>query len=169
MIVDFINFWLNLISPHLLVIKIVSFLVSCLFLALIIYFISETEVFSEPIEHFFDVLGKIDMSKRRTLKAWKQIQKRLKSGKTNDMKLAVLEADKILDQVLKMAGYDGENLDERLEKMDAGQLSNIEEIRQAHKLKKRIVSEPDFAISFNEAQVVIEIYKKAFQELNLID
>jgi len=173
MIADFINIFIssviNFISGNLLIIQIVSFLISSILLGLIMYFISKTDVFSQPIEHFFDVLGKADISKRRTIKGWKEIRRKLKSGKVDDLKSAILEADKILGEILRMAGYPGENLDERLEQMTPGEFSNLEELKQAHKFKVRITNEPDFVISLNEAQVIIEIYKKVFQELNLIE
>ncbi len=165
MIADFINF----ISDNLLIIQIISFLISSILLGLIIYFISKTDVLSEPIEHFFEIFGKADMLKRRTIKGWKEIKRKLKSGEVNDLKSAILEADKILADILRMAGYPGKDLDERLEQMAPGQFSNLEELKQAHKFKARIVNEPNFAISTNEAQVIIEIYKKVFQELNLIE
>jgi len=173
MIIDFINFFIssiiNFISDNLLIIQIVSFLISSILLGLIIFFISKTDVFSEPFEHFFDVLGKVDMPKRRTIKGWKEIKHKLKSGKVDDLKSAILEADKILADILRMAGYPGKDLDERLEQMAPGEFSNLEELKQAHKFRGRITNEPDFTISLNEAQVIIEIYKKVFQELNLIE
>lgn len=167
--VSFISFFINFISNNLLIIEIISFSISTILLALIIYFASQTEFFIDPVEHFFDTLGAINMSKRRTLKAWKQIQKRLGSNKMNDLKLAVLETDKVLDEVLRMAGFPGKNLDERLELITPAQIENIEEIKQAHKFKNRIATEPDLLITQNEAQISVDIYKKVFQDLNLID
>ncbi len=169
MITDFITSFTNFISDNLLIIQIISFLISTILLGLIIYFISQTEVAGEPIEHFFDVLGKISIAKRRTLKAWKEIQKKLRSGQMGELKLAVIEADKILGEILRNAGYPGKNLEERLEQIPAGEFSNLEELKQAHKFKERIIAEPDLAITLNEAQIAIEIYKKTFQELNLIE
>ena len=37
------------------------------------------------------------------------------------------------------------------------------------KLKNRIANEPDFSITPDEAGIIIEIYKKTFQDLNLIE
>ena len=169
MIADFISFFINFISSNLLIIKVISFSVSTILLMLIVYFAAQTEFISDPIEHFFDTLGAVNISKRRTLKAWKQIQRRLRSNKMNDLKLAVLEADKVLDGILRMAGFPGKDLDERLELITSTQIENIEEIKQAHKFKQRIATEPDLTITQNEAQISVDIYKKVFQELNLIE
>lgn len=165
MIANFIKFILD----NLLLIQFISFLISGILLFLSIYFLVRINIIGEEFEHLLGVLTSKDISKRRGLKAWKQIQKRLKSKEEKQLKLAVIEADIILNEILKMAGYPGKNLEERLEQISSEQLSNIEEIRQAHKLKTRLVSEPDFSITPNEAGIIIEIYKKAFQELQLIE
>jgi len=165
MLADFINFF----AENLLIIQFISLFISALLLGLSIYFLLKTNLISERWEHYREVIAGANISKRRTLKAWKQIQKRLKIGKTEQLKLAILEADKVLDEILKMAGYQGENLDERLSFITPAELSNIEEIKQAHKLRNRITSEPDFMITPSEAKIIIDIYKKAFQELNLIE
>jgi len=165
MLTDFINFF----TEKLLFFQIISFLISTILLGFIIYFLIKTNLIGEKIESFIDVLGAKNISKRRTLKAWKQIQKRLKTGELNQLKLAILEADKVLYEILKMIDYQVKNFDEILEKITEIQLSNIKEIRHIHKLRHRIAAEPNFYISANEAEMAIEIYKRAFQELKLIE
>ena len=60
-------------------------------------------------------------------------------------------------------------MSDRLKQIVPAQLSNISEIWQAHKIRNRIVHEPDFKLARGEAWMCIEIYKKAFQEFGLID
>ena len=164
-----IDYFINFFTENLLFFQIISFFISVVLLGFIIYFIVKLNIIGEKIEHFIDVLGAKNISKRRTLKAWKQIQKRLKTGELNQLKLAVLEADRVLYEIFKMIDYPGKNFDEILEKITEIQLSNIKEIRHVHKLRHRIAAEPDFQISANEAEMAIEIYKRAFQELKLIE
>lgn len=161
----------NIISffvENLLIFQIISLFISTVLLGFIIYFIAKLNIIGEKVENFIEILGAKDISKRRTLKVWKQIQKRLKTGELNQFKLAILETDRILFEVLKMSGYKGKNLDEIFEQITEAQLSNIKEIRLAHRLRHRIATEPDFYLSQNETEMAIEIYKKVFQELNLI-
>ncbi len=165
MLANFIKFILD----NLLLIQFISLFISGILLFFVIYFLVKINIIGEEIEHYLGVVSGADISKRRTLKAWKQIQKRLKIKKESQLKLAILEADQILNEILRMSGYQGKNLDERLSQIMPAQLCNIEEVKQAHKLKNRIISEPDFSIAPNEAEMIIEIYKKAFQELNLIE
>lgn len=154
---------------NLLIFQIISFLISTILLSFTIYFIVKLNIVGEKIESFIDVLGAKDISKRRIFKAWEQIQRRLKTGELNQLKLAILEADRILFEILKMSGYQGKNMDEIFEQITEAQISNIKEVQQVHKLRHRISTEPDFNLTQNEAEIAVEIYKKAFQELKLIE
>ncbi len=155
-------------SENIVLFQFISLFISGILLAFVIYYLVKLNFVGERLEHYIDVLGSKNISKRRTLRAWKQIRKRLKTKNESQFKLAILEADRILNEILKMAGYKGKDLDEILKQITPAQLSNINEIWQVHKLRNRISSEPDFLISLNEAEIAIDIYKKAFQELNLI-
>jgi len=161
--------FLSFIIENILIFKLISMLISGVFIGFTIYFIFKLNFIGEKMEHYADVLSSKGMPHRRGIKGWRRILKRLKSSDESEYKIAVLEADRILNDILKLAGYPGRNLDERLEKMNSANLSNLEEIRQVHKLHERAVSDSDFSLTQNEARVAIEIYKKAFQELGLID
>ena len=162
----------NIISwyqENLLMFQIISFFISVVLLSFVIYFIVRLNIVGEKVDDFFDILGKADISRRRSLKAWKQIQKRLKTKNDTQIKLAVIETDRIFDEILKKSGYQGQTADERLRQITSEQVSNIGEILQARRIRNRLASEPDFKITPGEAESIIEIYKKAFQEFGLID
>ena len=165
MINDIMNFISGILSP----LKYVAFLVSFILFWFIVYYIARLNLIGAKVESFFDIIGKEELSRRRAVKAWKQIQKRLKIGGEAQLKMAIIEADKILDEILKKSGYQGENMSDRLKQITPAQISNIEEIWQAHKIRNRIVHEPDFSILSNEAENIIEIYEKTFKESGLID
>ncbi len=168
MIIDFVNPFINFFIENLLIIQIISFLISSILLGCIIYFLFNTEVVSGPVSHFIDVFNGIDTSRRGSIKAWKQIQKKLQTKQENQLKLAVVEANNILNGALRAAGYQGKNLGERLSKIVPVEFCNIEEVKRAHEIKKRIDSEPDFSLTHGEAKMLVDIYKKALQDLNLI-
>jgi hypothetical protein len=161
--------FLNFIAENILILKLISMLISGVFIGFTIYFIFKLNFIGEKMEHYGDILSSKGMTHRRGIKGWRRIKKRLKSSDESEFKTAVLEADRILNDILKLAGYPGKNLDERLEGMTPANLSNLEEIRQVHKLHERVVSDPNFSITQNEARMAIEIYEKAFRELKLID
>lgn len=156
-------------SQYLAVFQTISFVVSAGLLTLIFYFLLHTDTVSGPIDHLTDIFGFRNISLSRALRAWKQIKKRLESKDKKQWRLAVVEADAIFDETLKISGYNGKTFDERLEAADHTRFFNIsvEEIKEAHRLKDRIASEPEFQVSLNEAEVIVRMYKNACKELHL--
>lgn len=135
----------------------------------IIFFILRLGIFNYHAERFIDVSGFGDLSRRRSIKAWLQIKKRIRFGGEANMKLAVIEADKIFDEMIKLSGYKGETMADRLKQVTAAQLSNIEQLWQAHKIRNRLVHEPDYHLTQDMAESALGIYQQAFQEMGLID
>lgn len=157
------------LDENLLWLEIVSVIISGLLLWAIIYCILGSSYLRTKTEIWMDLLGVGDVGRRRQLRGWRQIQKRLKSKDMVNWKLAIAEADKILDEIFKMTGLRGETVDDRFGQVTTAQLSNIEEIMQAHKLRDRVMREPDFVITKEEAEAAIVIYQKSFKELGLLD
>ncbi|MFH1346898.1 MAG: hypothetical protein ABIH10_01460 [Spirochaetota bacterium] len=156
-------------AQYLVVFQLTSFLVSAGLIALIVYFLLNTDTVIGPIDHLTDIFGFRDVSHGRALRAWKQIKKRLSSSDKKQWRLAVVEADAIFDETLKISGYNGKTFDERLEAANHTRFFSIsvEEIKEAHRLKDRIVSEPEFSVSLNEVEVIVKMYKNAYKELCL--
>lgn len=101
-------------------------------------------------------------------KKWQKILKRLKKGDESNLKLAVVEADKLFDNLLLRMGYNGKDMNERLNLMTSAQLSNLEEIQQAHKIRDRVVEEKYYGLSAEETEKAISAYEKAFKELMVL-
>jgi len=157
------------VSQYMLIFQLISFLVSAGLVALIIYFLSNTDIVSGPIDHLTDIFGFRNVSYSRALRGWKQIKKRLELKDKKQWRLAVIEADAIFDETIKTAGYNGKTFDERLEATDHNRFFNIsvEEIKEARRLKNRVISEPEFQVSLNEAEAIVRMYKNACKELYL--
>jgi len=95
-----------------------------------------------------------------------EINKKLTSDVPSDWKIAIIEADKSLDRTLEKKGFGGKTLGERLKEMVPADLPEVyEEVWEAHKVRNRIVHEPDFEISQGEARKVVGIYERAIRKL----
>lgn len=162
------DFFTPFFEKNLIWLELGSLALSALFLWGIIHIISKTHYLEIKKEQFLDILGKDYLSKRRSLKGWLQIQKRLLSPDQNDWKLAILEADHILNEILKISGYLGARLEDKLDLITEAQLSNVDEIMNVHKIRDKISGDPSFAVTQEEAREIIDVYKKSFIELNLI-
>lgn len=161
------DFFTPFFARNLWWLRILSVLLSGLFLWGIIHIVAKTNYLAIKAEQYINILGAGHLPRYRAVRGWRQILKRLASKDPQQWKIAVLEADKILDEILKMSGYLG-SMDEKLDLLTSAQLSNIKEIKTAHKIRNLISVDPVFEFSQESAARALEIYKKAFIELNLI-
>lgn len=159
----------NFISDNIFWLRFFSVFITGIFIWLTIAMNVKLGLTEEKYTHWLDVLSGENISKKRAIKAWKQVRKRLSVGGDTNLKLAILECDRVLSEILKASAFPGNNLDERLKNIDESQIACIEELRQAHKIRNRIVAEPDFMLTQGEAEIAVSIYKKAFVELFLIE
>ena len=86
----------------------------------------------------------------------------------NDWKLAIIEADIILDDVLKQKGYAGNSLGERLKSISTNQLNSLNDAWEAHKVRNRIAHEgADFVLTKRVAEETISRYRRVFSEFDV--
>lgn len=99
---------------------------------------------------------------------WKNVVLRLETASEEEYKLAVIEADNMLDESLKRIGFVGETLADRLDKVTAAIVPNLPEVREANRIRNNIVHDPSYRLTLSEARRIIEIYQATFQNLDLI-
>jgi hypothetical protein len=99
---------------------------------------------------------------------WKKIISKLEKKSEAEAKLAILEADSLLDEVLKKSGYPGETLTERLEKLTPATLPNLEELKKARQVRESIISDPTYRLEFGKAKEILKIYEKALTYLEAL-
>lgn len=102
-------------------------------------------------------------------KRWDEIMTLINSGDSKSWKIAILESAQMLDEVLKTTQHSGETLGEKLNGMVEVQLRNLEEVKQANKIKNRIVQEDAFDISQEEAKKIVEIFGDSLRFFELVD
>lgn len=93
----------------------------------------------------------------------------LLGGGPSGHKLAVIEADKLLDVALKAKGFTGETMGERLKSAGAG-LGNRNEqnaIWNAHRLRNRLVHE-ETKVSQQQALQALNVFKKCLKQLGAL-
>jgi membrane-anchored protein YejM (alkaline phosphatase superfamily) len=120
--------------------------------------------FLEDVTEFFSwqAYGQREMSKQ-----WDKIKKRTESGAESDYKLAIIDADDLLAEVLDNRGYDGENIEESIKK--AGKLIApiLDSLLKAHEIRNSIVYNPDFKLSVQEAKKVLDTYESAVNNIGM--
>jgi len=99
---------------------------------------------------------------------WQKIERRLESEVEADFKLAILEADELLNKVMDEIGYRGENLSEKLEKVTPETISNLKQLKEVRKVRDDIIEDPTYKITREEAKKILEVYKKSLKDLQAI-
>lgn len=97
-----------------------------------------------------------------------EVLQHIESTNPNDWKLAIIEADIILDDVLKQQGYPGSSLGERLRSISTEQLGSLNDAWEAHKIRNRIAHDgADFVLTKRMAEETINRYRRVFSEFDI--
>ena len=99
---------------------------------------------------------------------WEKILERLKKGDEANLKLAVIEADTLLDDIFKKIGLPGKNMDERLGQITQTEIKSVDKIWETHKIRDRIVKNSEIRISFEEAERAVGNIETALKELEYL-
>lgn len=99
---------------------------------------------------------------------WEDAQKRMESQNPVEWKIAILEVSGMLNEILGVVGYEGKLLGEKLDSMLPSQLENLEQVKQANKVKNRIVNDESFTVSHEEARMTMETFADALKFLEAI-
>lgn len=99
---------------------------------------------------------------------WQAIKDKLQSDNPADWQWAIIEADKILDEMVKRMGYPGENLGERLKTVEPPDFLTLDEAWEAHKVRNQIAHEPGFQMDKHKAALTISRFEKVFNEFGYI-
>jgi len=96
---------------------------------------------------------------------WLELLTRVKTPE--GMILAVIDADKLLDEALRSKHYRGKTTGERLV---AAQrlLSDNDAVWYAHKLRNRLVHEPSIKLKKREAQNALAGFRQALKDLGAL-
>jgi hypothetical protein len=107
----------------------------------------------------------LDVDKYRV--KWLAIEQSLVRDNAASYHLAILNADKLVDQAMRERGFRGDTMGERL-KATRGHLTNRDSIWFAHKLRNRIAHEPDVHISLGQTTKALSGFKRALKDLGAI-
>ena len=99
---------------------------------------------------------------------WKNILKRFHDGSPEAMRIAIIEADALIDEVLKDIGLSGEHMADRLSQLTADDLESLNRVWKAHRLRNDIVHRAGFSFSPDEGKAALEDYEAFLREIGAI-
>ena len=143
--------------------------VGFLFLAFVIFMLFRTSwakfAFLLNMTEFlsFRPFGLTKMTKR-----WNKITVRLQTANESEYKLAIIEADTMMDEILKRMNFPGNTTDERLSNITSAVMPSIDQLKAAHQVRDNIVHDPDYRLTLDETRSTIGVYEAVLREFDLI-
>jgi len=107
-------------------------------------------------------------SQKRMRKMWDKIEKRLLTENFAQYKVAILEADNLVDEILLKIGYKGNNMVERLKDADSQQIEEVDDILKSHQIRNKIIQDKNFIINKKEAEQAIKPYRSFLENFEII-
>jgi hypothetical protein len=100
---------------------------------------------------------------------WNEIEELIRLGKPSNFKVAILEADKLLDHVLGLYGYYG-SLADKMKALPRNRYdkSFFDDMWSAHLLRNRMVHNMDYEVQNYEAKEAIGKFGKTLRELGAL-
>ena len=99
---------------------------------------------------------------------WKAINKKFESGQQSDWKLAIMEADNLLDSIFQQISAYGQDMGERLKSLSKEQLSNIDDVWKAHKLRNELAHSFSSEVREKEVKAALDAYEQAMKYLGVL-
>lgn len=106
----------------------------------------------------------------KTQLRWKRVLEQAHAESEQGSRLAILEADIVLNELLDVLGYKGDTMADKMRAVDRVNFNTIDLAWEAHKIRNRIVHEGTaHSLSARETRRVIGLYEKVLKEFRYIE
>ena len=156
------------------VIGLVSSLISIFFIAIILFCIVRMREIQMHEKHELDheikeALIRDQEAQKNENPRWHYILTLIESPNESDWRVAIIEADTMLDEILEQKGIIGETVSEKLEQAKTNGYASIQSAWDAHLVRNQIAHQGfDFSLTQVEGRRVIRMYQNFFEELGII-
>ena len=155
-------------SPYMLAVKIFLGSYTLLLLVDVILLLKVREVGSN-IRVGLQGMDMPTISPKKMQKKWNHIMGHLRGNSSAHHKLAVLEADSLVDKLLKGMGYAGDNMAERLANVKPEQLEMLDDLKRAHAIRNRIVHDQQLELPIDTIRDILTIYEDFLRYFEFLD
>jgi hypothetical protein len=100
---------------------------------------------------------------------WNIVETHMGSDNPGEWKLAIMEADSILEELVKKLNYPGTTLGEMMKQIDKSDFNTLDDAWEAHKVRNYIAHQGStFLLTKHQANRVIRLYERVFKEFEYI-
>ena len=149
--------------------KVISIFISLFLLVGVVYCIIRILQIRAEVRAKLGITSVLQTSEEKKNERWEKVKTHLSSENPNDWRQAIIEADVLLDEMVQVMGYTGENLGERLKKIERSDFDTLDQAWEAHKIRNAIAHEgSNFVLTAREARRIIALYRQVFEEFEFI-
>jgi hypothetical protein len=163
---------LNLINIYARYVIFSIFLSLALFILVIVYLRREKTIKNKIMGKVIPKDGDVKIDTKNIVVEnlkWKLIEDHINSDDASKWRLAILEADIMLYELLESMQLHGEGVGEKLKSVEPSDFDHLDQAWEAHKIRNAIAHEgSDFLITEKEARRVLKLYESVFKEFSII-
>ena len=152
--------------------SIIAFLLSALFLFGLIYAKIRYAHYAEIEQQLLrdaEAAYAHEYSQSSENRRWRDALAHIESENPNDWRLAIIEADIMLEELLDTLGYPGTTIGDKLKQASPQTFKTVDDAWKAHKVRNDIAHRgTDFVLTKRLARETLEHYQRVFQEFSLI-
>lgn len=166
-----LNYFLNHVWP---VWRLIAGIVSLLALIGIVYNFWKLRAINIEEQKIYNplpetVVGSDESITRQKKEKWEKVLKYLNSNSASDWRLAIIEADVMLEDMLRSKGFAGDSVGDMLKSADKSDFLTLDDAWEAHKIRNAIAhSGGDFQLSEREARRATSLFERVFKEFQII-
>ena len=100
---------------------------------------------------------------------WQFIQDKLSSSNESDWRMAIIEADSILGEIVGTMNLPGASLGDKLKVVEKSDFVSLDDAWEAHKARNRIAHDGSaLPLSEREARRIVGLYERVFKEFDYL-
>jgi len=156
-------------STLFLVLQIIGGILSVILGGATIVLIIKGQAPQRHILHLWNAWRKGPLPKAKIVKRWRLIKEAIEGEDPRAWRVAIADADRILDEVLGKIGYEGNTTEERLANIPTSiQFPALEDAWRAHQVHQFLLEDPNYTLTREVAEQTTEIYRKIFRQTGII-
>lgn len=148
----------------------VFFILMILFLLFVIIYsvLNWYEIKNASDKHIESLIPREEGIKRENSR-WVHVQELIRSNNPSDWRLAVMEADTMLEEMTKALNIPGDTLGERLKNVEQSDFLTLQKAWEAHKVRNQIAHQgSEFVLDHRKALATIQLFEDVFHEFKYI-
>lgn len=145
------------------------FLLGLFLLFVLVYSILEWRKIQQASDKHIESLIPVSEKQTQTNQRWEEVLRLIESNNETDWRMAILEADAMLEDMTISMNLPGETLGERLKSVGPGDWLTLQQAWEAHKVRNHIAHQGSkYTLTHKKALETIKMFEEVFHEFKII-